>query len=112
MHEVLVHAPWVLGGDWDGDSVLLQVRTHRAGVRHLEADARARPSCLDFPSRSQIAPNSGPHADKTLDHPISFFSPGLPGEAVRVPLLLDVPMQKLQDHVSEMWSDADLGGSF
>lgn len=81
-------------------------------MRPPEAGVRARPSCLDFPSRSQIAPNSGPHADKTLDHPISFFSPGLPGEAVRVPLLLDVPMQKLQDHVPEMWSDADLGGSF
>lgn len=26
VHEVLVHAPWVLGGDWDGNSMLLQVR--------------------------------------------------------------------------------------
>lgn len=35
VHEVLVHAPGVLGGDWDGDPVLLQVRRHRAGVRLL-----------------------------------------------------------------------------
>ena len=26
VHQVLVHAPRVLGSDWDGDSVLLQVR--------------------------------------------------------------------------------------
>lgn len=73
VHEVLVHAPRVLGGDWDGDPVLLQVRRHRAGVRRqLRADARARPSGLGFLSRSQTAPDSGPHAGKTLHHPGLF----------------------------------------
>ena len=90
MHQVLVHAPRVLGGDWDGDSVLLQVRGQDSTGKTVLARGSLkatsiRPACLGFLSKSKTPPNSGSQANKTLDPPPHPQSPSPSSLASRDP---------------------------